>query len=210
MRLARQTFFYFIFIHAAPFYSFFALRCWRRGVTGEGETVAGGVHAVAVVVAKGRNGKNHTHTDTHTSSSAEPDTPLETGLREVAQQPLSLHSLPSLPASFPSSSRSANVVVCGLALALLCFFSRLFFAFAFAIHLHVCLRLHQKGCRLLSPPLSLSLLVPLSLLAFYSSSLPMTETETTTAQTRQLCCLANKFLAAFSILQNICCQKKKL
>lgn len=38
MRLARQTFFYFIFIHAAPFYSFFALCCWRRGRNSSGRS----------------------------------------------------------------------------------------------------------------------------------------------------------------------------
>lgn len=147
MRLARQTF-YFIFIHAAPFYSFFALRCWRRDVRGRNSS---GRSARSCSRCRQRSQRQKSHT--HTSSSAEPDTPLETGLGELAQQPLSLHTspltaYPSLPA--PLSIRSANVVVCGLALALLCFcfFSRLFFRLCIC-HSFACLSaIASKGLSL--------------------------------------------------------------
>lgn len=152
-------------MHVTPFYSF----CWRRRGRGSRGSSGGRLHAVAVFVAKGRKGKKHAHTRAHQQRQTRRS---RLGWAGVAQQSLPLPACPMtaspLPASFPSFSLSANVVivvVCGLALALLCFFSRLFFAFAFAIHLHVCLRLHQKGCRLLSRPLPLPLLVCLSLLA---------------------------------------------
>lgn len=212
--ISTTNFFYFIFIHATPFYSFFALRCWWRCGSGKGQCRES-ARSCSRCRQRSQRQKTYTHELISRARHAARDW---AELRLYSNPPPSdcltsacLTSAclsPVLLLVLPTSSSSSVVWL------LLCFafFSRLFSPLHLPfICMFVCDCIKRVVacsvvlCHCLCLSLSFFLYLPAS-----SSMLPMTETETTTAQTRQLCCLANKFLAAFSILQNICCREKKL